>query len=216
MKDEILQKSLEYFQKHGIREMSNQKLVELLGISTKTIYRYFKNKEELLEEVLYLHHALQQEMVRSLPRGRCTACFFFDIWYTAVMGEYDVNDAFFKDLNYYYPELAKKIETTIRTRWTKEFLVVINRGIEDGSFRKDIVPEVVLENIYAQYETIARSDRFKQFGLSPGKIMLNTIGATIRGICTLPGVKALGEHIPQNYQLPAKGKMSMKKASAGV
>jgi len=50
MKKEILQTSLKQFLKHGIRQMSIQKLVEPLGISTKTVYKYFKNKEELLEE----------------------------------------------------------------------------------------------------------------------------------------------------------------------
>jgi len=50
MKDEILQTALEQFLKYGIREMSIRKLIASLGISTKTVYKYYKNKEELLED----------------------------------------------------------------------------------------------------------------------------------------------------------------------
>ncbi len=46
MKEEILQKSLTLFLKHGIKEMSNQTLVDWLGISTKTIYKYFQSKKD--------------------------------------------------------------------------------------------------------------------------------------------------------------------------
>ena len=65
MKEEILQTSLKQFLKHGIREMSIQKLVEPMGISTKTVYKYFKNKEELLEEALHLHYAQQFQILEE-------------------------------------------------------------------------------------------------------------------------------------------------------
>ena len=66
MKEEILQTSLDQFLKYGIREMSIQKLIEPLGISTKTVYKYFKNKEELLEEALHLHFAGQYKLLEQL------------------------------------------------------------------------------------------------------------------------------------------------------
>lgn len=210
MKNEILQKSLPYFLKHGIREMSNNKLVELLGISTKTIYKYFKNKEDLLEEALYLYHAEQQEKTKNLPVTQSAATLFFDIWHLALTNEYNVNNAFFRDLHYYYPELERKIETEVTQKYTKEFVRIIRRGIEKGSFRKDIIPEVVLENIYVQYEAVARSERFTRFRLSIENILLNTIALTIRGICTSKGAEELDKHI-QTRDSTVKGKKTSKK-----
>ena len=212
MKNEILQKSLQQFLKHGIREMTNEKLVELLGISTKTIYKYFKNKEDLLEEVLHLFHTQQHERLKSLPVQQNAACLFFDLWQLAVLAEYDVNNTFFRDLHYYYPELAKKIEVAETRRYTKEFLQILQGGIEEGSIRKDIIPGVVLENIFVQYEATARSERFKRFRLSAETLILNTIATTIRGICTLKGAEQLDEHI-QTRQSSVKGKKSNRKAS---
>jgi len=215
MKNEILQKSLQYFLKHGIREMSNNKLVEQLGISTKTIYKYFKNKEELLEEVLQVHYAQQYEILKSLPAEQRAASLFFDLWYMAVMREYDVNNAFFRDLHYYYPELERKIEIAVTKKFTREFVRIIRRAIEEVSFRKDIISEVVLENIYVQYESVARSERFKRFRLSPENIFLNTIASTIRGICTVKGAEEIDEHI-QTREFSVNFKKSNKNAPVNL
>ncbi|MEO6731986.1 MAG: TetR/AcrR family transcriptional regulator, partial [Ferruginibacter sp.] len=84
MKEEIIQTSLKQFLKHGIREMSIQKLIEPLGISTKTVYKYFKNKEELLEEALNLYHAQRYRNLDHLSAEGDVIPLFFDIWYTSV------------------------------------------------------------------------------------------------------------------------------------
>lgn len=52
MRERILEMALERFMQYGIRNMTIKKLVEPLGISTKTVYKFFKSKEELLEECL--------------------------------------------------------------------------------------------------------------------------------------------------------------------
>ena len=71
MKEEILQTALRHYLTHGIREMSNYRLVEILGISTKTLYKYFTSKEELLEETLHLFYSRQfrllEERVEDQP-----------------------------------------------------------------------------------------------------------------------------------------------------
>ena len=205
MKEEILQKVLPLFLKHGIREMSNQKLVESLGISTKTIYKYFENKERLLEEVLYLHHGQQMELVKNLPEGISAACYFFDLWCIAVKREYDVNNKFFIELRYYYPELEKKVHSIVGKNFTRYFIRLIEKAIEEGSFQKEIIPAMVLEGVFGQYDIVARTDRFKKFRTSPVEIYLNTIAKTIRGICTLKGIEELDRHV-KVYYAPSKNK----------
>ena len=148
MKNEILQTSLQYFLKHGIRKMSNDKLVEVLGISTKTLYKYFKNKEDLLEQALDYYYAQQYEGLKKMPADQSAACALFDIWYNAIVAGYKINNLFYKDLHYYYPELGKKSEAAVIKKFSEQFLLIIQRGINKGSFRKEIIPEVVLENIF--------------------------------------------------------------------
>jgi AcrR family transcriptional regulator len=201
MKEEILQKSLKLFLEHGIREMSNQKLVDWLGISTKTIYKYFKNKEDLLEQVLYLYHDGQYEMLLSLSSEQNAACHFFNVWQIAVQTEYNINHIFYQDLHHYYPELGKKVEGVIAKKFEEHFLSIIERGIEQGAFRKDILPQVALRSVLTLHRAAVRTEDFKRFGLSAENLLLQTTASYIRGLCTETGLEALEEHI-QSLRFP--------------
>jgi len=86
--------------KYGIREISIQKLIEPMGISTKTVYKYYKNKEELLEAAMLLFYAQQYEKLEKLLVGKNAAAQFYDIWYMAVEAENKVNKLLFQDLHY--------------------------------------------------------------------------------------------------------------------
>jgi AcrR family transcriptional regulator len=195
MKDEILQTALKQFLKYGIREMSIQKLVAPLGISTKTVYKYFENKEQLLEEALSLYYVQQYGLLQSVNTGKNVASVLFDVWYIGIETECKVNKVFFHDLNYYYPELEKKVEETISKKVWKHFIKLIKRGIEEGFFREDIDPEIALEAISAVYVSIARTTNFKKFRNPLSHIFLNTITIFIRGFCTPKGVKELDSYI---------------------
>ena len=195
MKKEILKTALEQFLKNGIREMSIQKLIAPLGISTKTVYKYFKNKEKLLEEVLNLYYTQQYKLLENLSADQKVVPLLFDIWYTAIEMAYDVNNIFFQDLHYYYPELERKLETTKGQEIWKQFQHLVQKGIEEGVFKADISPEVALEGVSVLYIAIARTKQFERFGISPYDIFLNTIVLSIRGFCTQKGIKEVDEHI---------------------
>jgi len=195
MKEKILQKALEQFLQFGTREISNVKLVETLGVSTKTLYKYFKNKEELLEQALHLYHDQQYRYLDSLSLDKNGACCFFDVWHYALEVEYHVNYKFFEDLHHYYPELAKKVDTAIDQKFREKFLHIIQNGINDGSFQKNIIPMVVLDSVFLLHAGIVRTDKFKEYHLSSFNIFLNTIVIYIRGLCSEEGRRHLQEHI---------------------
>ena len=195
MKEEILHTALSQFLKFGIRGMSIKKLIEPLGISTKTVYKYYKNKEELLEEVLHLLYAQQYKIFETRTADQSTISLLFDIWYLAVERDYNVNDLFYWDLHYYYPELERNIEKAVGAKFGQQFQILLLKGVNDGVFNAGIQPAVAMEGIYILYNAIARTEQFKKFGASPYDVFLNTIVPYIRGICTPKGVLELEEHL---------------------
>jgi AcrR family transcriptional regulator len=195
MKNKILESSHNLFLKYGIREMSMQKLIEPLAISTKTFYKYYKNKEELLADVMQYHYNGQYAMLKKLPLDQNAVCLFVDLWHIAVEVEYEVNKIFYDDLHYYYPELEKEIEENSGKKFVEYFLLVLKKGIKEGDFRQDVIPEVVLESIFILFVNAVRKDYFKNFYLSAQGILLNIFVVFIRGLCTEKGIKALDEHM---------------------
>jgi len=175
--------------------MSNQKLVDWLGISTKTIYKYFHNKEKLLEEALYLYHNTEYEKLLKISDEQNAACHFFAIWQIAVEMEYQINQSFYKDLEYYYPDLARKVEKVIGPRFEQHFLSVIKRAVAQGAFRSDILPEAALRSVFVLHRASVAKQSFTELGLSAMDLLLQTTGTYIRGLCTPEGLDALEKHI---------------------
>lgn len=195
MKDEIVQVALKQFLKVGIREMSVQKLTGKLGISTKTIYKYFKNKEELLEEALLLFYAKGYAALDELTIDENSVCLLLEIWYKAVQVEYDLNSLLFQDLRYYYPELQQKVDKTISKRFDEKFVQIIDKGIKEDLFQSTLIPEVVMASIYTLYIKAFRTEDFKHFNVSSFDLYLNTIVIYIKGLCTQNGLKELEAYI---------------------
>lgn len=184
IKINLLNQCLNLFLKYGIRAMSNEKLTKELGISTKTLYKYFKNKEDLLEQALLLFHQQQYELLRALPKEENSAIDFYQIWNRAVDTEYYVNKSFFQELSYYYPTLAQKTEKSISKKFEGILQGLIKQGMEKGHFKKDISLNVALESIYLLYSGLVRSDKFKKINLKPQEAFENTLGCFIRGMCS--------------------------------
>ncbi|WP_018621798.1 TetR/AcrR family transcriptional regulator [Spirosoma luteum] len=202
MKDEILQASLNLCLRYGIRQMSIQKLVESLNISTKTVYKYFKNKEELLEAVLYRYHGEQYQLLENLPAGENAACLFFTIWQLATEQQYQINKVFYEDLHDYYPELEQNVNAVIGPKFEQYFLSVMHQAIDEGAFRDDILPQVALQSVLVLHQTAVRSEAFNRFGLSAQALMIHTTGQYIRSLCTPSGLRAVDEHIQASLATP--------------
>jgi AcrR family transcriptional regulator len=195
VKDKILHAALEHFLKYGIREMAVQKLSASLKISTKTFYRYYRNKEELLEDVLQLSYEQQFELLEKLSAEKEVVPLFVDIWYHAFEREHYVNKRFFRDLHHYYPELERKTEEEVADKFWKKIRQIILKGQEEGVFQAEIHPDAALEGIAVLYGDVARTDRFVKLNLPPFDIFLNTIILYIRGLCTEKGVRELENYM---------------------
>jgi len=212
VKKEILNVCLKHFLQHGVRKMSNDRLVALLGISTKTLYKHFKDKEDLLAQALDLFYSQQHELFESFAQNESSPILLFHIWQQGFEMEFKVNKTLFQDLHYYYPELEKKVETRNAKKIFKKFIEIINRGKEEGDLSEDIIPEAVLQGMSVLYVSIVRKGEFKNLGLSANVILLNTIAAYVRGICTHKGTKILDRHI-EDFRVSQKNTAVKKEAS---
>jgi hypothetical protein len=149
----------------------------------------------LLEQVLHLYHKEQYEMLENLSVEQNAVCLFFDVWQIAVEAEYKINKVFYDDLHYYYPELESKVEKAIGKKFEQFFLSIIQRGLAQGSFRKEIPPEVALRSVLVLHRAAVRKEHFKRFHLSAIDLLLGTTVVYIRGLCTNEGIVALDAYI---------------------
>lgn len=196
LKDQIIETSLQQFLKHGIRKMTVEKLVAPLSISTKTVYKYFTDKEDLLTICLTVHY---QRLAKTMaaPTGNTSlspVIILLQLWREAIELDFGVNHIFYHDLNYYYPQLQDAVMKKVFKKYPIELKQILEDGQKKGYFRKDIIPEVVLDAIEVLYANITRTGKFKRSDLSPIRILESTVEVYLRGLCTQKGLQELDQY----------------------
>jgi AcrR family transcriptional regulator len=217
MKNEILQTSLEQFLKFGIRKMSVQKLVEPLGISTKTVYKHFKNKEDLLKEALHLYYHQKHQLLEGRASEQNVVSLLCDIWYKSLEAELQINQIFFRDLLHYYPELNERFAATTDKVFTDLFMRILKRGIKEGLLKEDIIPQVALDGMYVLCAAIVRQQLFKKIRITSLDLQINTMLIYVRGLCTGSGRKEFNEYVqtlqPTGISRKSNGKVAVNPIS---
>ena len=192
MKKKIIDVALEQFLKHGIRSMTIKKLVEPMGISTKTVYKYFTSKEDLLAECLRkLYGGYYDEFTAIFSKGYDPVNTLLNVYEGALNKDFGVNHQFFHDLNYYYPELQNEAIAQSSQNYGRMFLPLMQRGIDEGYFQSFLAPEVALKGISTLYTSITRSEDYKDFKGDPYQLFKNLVKVYIRGMCTEKGLKKI-------------------------
>ncbi|HEY9003372.1 MAG TPA: TetR/AcrR family transcriptional regulator [Mucilaginibacter sp.] len=192
MKEKIVEVALEQFLQHGIRNMTIKKLIEPMGISTKTVYKYFESKEDLLTECLQvLYNGYYTEFKAILDKGYDPVNTLLIVYRGALEKDFGVNHQFFHDLNHYYPELQNAAIEQSSKNYGSMFMGLMEGGVNEGYFHDFLIPEVALKGILTLYTSMTRSEEYKHFKGGPDKLFKNLVEVYIRGMCTEKGLKEI-------------------------
>jgi AcrR family transcriptional regulator len=190
MKQEIVKISLSRFLTYGIRKMTIQKLLSPLGISSKTVYKYFQNKEDLLRECLILHYArLLGDIIQTIESHPNPVQALVNSWNLIIEADFGVTRIFYHDLNSYYPALQDEILNKYFDRISEAAVNLLQRGMQNGYFRKELNPIVSYIAMNVLYSSITRTDHYKKLRISPEILTEQTLFVYLRGICTEKGLK---------------------------
>jgi len=188
-KEIIIEVSLKQFLEHGIKQMTIQKLIEPLGLSTKTVYKYFADKEDLLKQCLFLHYTELTERITLLEKAMSNPVDGILLFYYELFKiDFGINHTFYYDLNFYYPQLQDLILENFSSIRIVKLKSIIVEGLEEGFFIRDVKPDILLETMMVLYTSITRNNKLKELNYLPNVLMENTLVAYIRGICTEKGL----------------------------
>ena len=149
----IISESIHLFMKYGLRSVTMDDIAKHLGMSKKTIYQHFKDKEEIIIEATKSVFDAEVKMMEEVEKGTENAV---DHLYkqTLLIRERikNTSSTTMYDMQKYYP---KAWNTYMCFKQDVVYNSVINnlqRGIEEGLFRADINPEILAKIRIAQIE----------------------------------------------------------------
>lgn len=146
MKNDILEKAGELFWRIGYKSVTMDDIANDMGISKKTIYKYFKNKEILVEESTNLMHESCHQVIDTIvEQGYNPIKENFEIkkMFKEMFQNADSSPIY--QLKKYYPKIHQKVMTKEMGTFYECMKNNINRGIEQKYYREDINIDYVVQ-----------------------------------------------------------------------
>ncbi len=198
-KERILLKAEELFMQYGIRSVSMDDIANNLGMSKKTLYQYFADKDELVEGVVDGHINEIEEDCLNCRKDAIDAIHEIFITMERIMEEfsnmnpmllYDLEKFHFKGYQRFKEHKDKFMLQIIRNN--------IEWGIKDELYRSDIHVDVL-----SKYRIESMMIPFNVAVFPPGKYNLATTSGIIienftYGLATIKGHKLIQKYNEQH------------------
>lgn len=196
MKETILKKAGEIFLKYGFKSATMDDIANDLGISKKTIYKYYKNKVELVDEaVSYFHEGMHKTMTNICGVG-----------YNAIQENFEIKKTFkdmFKSsddspvyqLKKYYPKIYKKIISNELFIYKEYITNNLAKGIQEGFYRKDINMEFSAKFYFSLMLSVHDSSLYTYNKNTMNQLEMHVLEYHTRAIATEKGLQVLEEQL---------------------
>ncbi len=141
---EIMERASNVYMKYGIKTVTMDDLARELGISKKTIYKYFTDKGDLVRSIIELKTGMDKALCMNCVQQADNAIdSLFNVSQLVVEHFTNINPTVFYDLRKYHPDawgLMEKHKWEFVQSMIKENL---ERGINEGLYRSELNPDIV-------------------------------------------------------------------------
>ena len=189
MKDKIINKAKEMFLKLGFKSITMDDIAGEMCISKKTIYKYFANKELLIEESVQVIHTEINNIINTITSQDFNAIeenFEIRRMFDDMFKSTDTSPVY--QLKKHYPEVYQKVLSDQVEMCESCFRKNIEKGIVEGLYRKDLNTDAYIKFYYTLIFSInenIRSER-EAFALEMEALQYHTRAmATDKGILEL-------------------------------
>ena len=193
MKEKIIQKATEMFLKLGFKTVTMDDIACEMCISKKTIYKFFSNKELLIEQgTENVQNNIQQTIAHIAAKNHNAIVENFEI--CKMFGEMfsDVDSSPIYQLKKHYPEIHQKIVARQNKICQLIFTENIKKGINEGLYRPNINIATVV-NFHYQMLININENTISEKEIQ--KLEFEAMEYHIRAIATTAGLAELEQQL---------------------
>ncbi|MDA3882213.1 MAG: TetR/AcrR family transcriptional regulator [Bacteroidales bacterium] len=145
-KDLILSQALEIFQKYGIKSISMDDLSSSMHMSKKTVYKYFKNKEDLVAQLFlgYVSEKFQEFQESQISKKKNAIDYLIDVHSFLFEQQSFFTPAINYDIQTNYPHIFNKLHK--KTIENAQLLIEHNVALGQAQklYRKNINTYIII------------------------------------------------------------------------
>jgi AcrR family transcriptional regulator len=201
MENRILFKARDLMTRHGVKHVTMDDLASQLGISKKTIYQFYKDKEAVVMAVVNLELEEQSLKCQKSQDNAENAVHEMFMLLEDIQHMFkNMNPMTMNELAKYFPEAFARIQNHKDEFMHRIIKTNLIKGIEQGVYRNEIDPEILsiyrLETSFVPFNT--QLYPFSKFDV--GKVTLQIIENFIYGVMSIKGIELMEKYKKQHSE----------------
>jgi AcrR family transcriptional regulator len=194
IRDRIIEGAADLFKTYGIKSVTMDSLATSLGISKRTIYEVFSDKDELLIGVLRWMAEKQKVLVKKfLDESENALVAIFKLLEINMNHFQDMSPAFQADIKKYHHEVLMNRTDNCEMPDYRNNIQLIEKGISENFFRKDINPDLVNRCLYSMVRSIMDQDLYPFEQFTRREVVKNGFINYLKGISTVEGLELVNK-----------------------
>lgn len=189
LKQRIIETSFSLFLRHGIKSITMDYIASQAGISKRTLYETFKDKDELLLECLTWNRQEIAQMTLKIASSAGNALeFLLETFMSSWARMRNVNRNYFSDMKRYHPNVAHMLNTD-KVYQAQEMAAVIEQGKAEGVIRMDCRSDILSQLLATEFDFLFSLDEICTVKFTFMEAFEEIFKTYIRGIATPKGLE---------------------------
>lgn len=196
-KEMIIEQAAKMFAEQGIKSIRMDDIAKTLGVSKRTLYEMFEDKEELLYlSIRYMQQQRMDKVEAKLRENTDSLGYLFES-IEMMMGNRELHRRISNNLSKFYPATFERVRKESEERSGKVLYSLIEHYIDCGL----IVPtvDIRLSVTILYYTTTTIVSTADNMSLPDGVTLEDAMAYTIinffRGIATIKGVQQIDDYL---------------------
>jgi AcrR family transcriptional regulator len=199
--DRILLKADEQFRRYGIRAVTLDEIANSLGISKKTIYQFFADKDALVDAVMMSEFENnRKDCCQCSVNAKDAVDEIFMLMQNIDEDFRNLNPIIIFDLKKFHFKTFEKFEKHLHQDILQMIMTNLKRGIEEGLYRDDLDIEIVARFRVATIWLMFDQDVFPSNKFQLTKVAKEIFELFLHGLVNTKGYKLIEKYKQQKFK----------------
>lgn len=193
---EIIEQSSQIFMRYGIRSVTMDDLARHLGVSKKTFYKYFEDKDALIRAIIFSKTEIDKQLClisSAQAENAIDEMIRINEFSSALLQ--NVHSSVFFDLQKYHRDAWQIMENHKNVFVAGQIKNNILRGIDEGYYRDNIQAEIISKAYVKTIDALFDGETFPAPDFNFNEVFNQIVRFQIRGLASEKGLSYLKKRL---------------------
>jgi len=185
---ELFKAAMQLFYKGGVRNITEQKIIEQFNLTEKDFFEHFRDKEDFLRQAVDFDlegKKKEDADIHQTAGNLIEEIILLFRHYTKQL--ISINSSYFVQIQHLYPQIWRTYTRHTQMHGYYQFYDLINLGIQQGFFHRSINIEIVTKAMIEQINVMHNTHLFPKHRYNMGEVFRSIFLYYLKGICTEKG-----------------------------